>query len=136
MLFAKRVFTAAGLYGLVVLGPLYFLEDRLGRDLPPPITHPEYFYGFVGVALAWQLLFLMLGRDPLRHRPLMFPSVVEKITYGLAVIVLFLQARVAPVTLITGLIDLVLATLFVTAYVKTGSVARRHYLSQSSHHGL
>jgi hypothetical protein len=136
MRFAKRLFTAAGLYGLVVLGPHYFLEDRLGRDLPPPITHPEYFYGFVGVALAWQVLFLMLGRDPLRYRPLMLPCVVEKITYGLAVIVLFFQARVAPVTLITGLIDLVLATLFVTAYVKTGSPGFPPPSLAVSQHGL
>src|SRR5574341_2101139 len=135
MIFAQLVFTAAGLYGLVVLLPFSFLEHRIGRDLPPPITHPEYYYGFVGVALAWQLPFLMLGRDPLRHRPLMLASVVEKLTYGLAVIVLFLQARVAPVTLITGLIDLVLAALFVTAYVKTGSAVPRHHLSQSCHRG-
>lgn len=119
MLFAKRVFTGAGLYGLVALGPLYFVENRLGRDLPPPITHPEYFYGFVGVALSWQLVFLQLGRDPLRYRALVLPSVAEKLTYALAVIVLFLQRRVAPVTLASGLIDLVLAVLFVAAYVKT-----------------
>ena len=26
---------------------------------PPTITHPDFFYGFVGVALVWQLVFLL-----------------------------------------------------------------------------
>ena len=45
MKFAKIVFLVAGIYGLIVLLPLYFLEERTGRDFPPPITHPEYYYG-------------------------------------------------------------------------------------------
>ena len=44
MQFARRVFLLAGIYGLFVLLPQYFLEDRTGRDYPPPITHPD-FYG-------------------------------------------------------------------------------------------
>lgn len=52
MTFARRVFLIAGSYGLVVLLPQYFLESRTGRELPPPITHPEYYYGFLGVAVA------------------------------------------------------------------------------------
>jgi hypothetical protein len=54
MRFARLIFTAAGIYGIVVLTPLYFLEGWLGRNAPPPITHPEFYYAFVGVALAWQ----------------------------------------------------------------------------------
>jgi len=58
MKFAKVVFLVAGIYGLIVLLPLYFMEAQTGRDYPPPITHPEYYYGFIGVAVAWQLVFL------------------------------------------------------------------------------
>jgi hypothetical protein len=50
--FARVVFLVAGIYGILVLLPQYFLEERIGIDSPPPITHPEHFYGFVGVALA------------------------------------------------------------------------------------
>jgi len=57
--FARRVFAAAGIYGVLVLAPQYFMEGRIGRDFPPPITHPEHFYRFIGVALAWQVLFLV-----------------------------------------------------------------------------
>src|SRR5258708_6985924 len=106
MRFVERAFTIAGIYGLVVLVPLYFLEDRLVRDTPPPITHPEFFYGFAGVAIAWQLVFLAIGRDPIRHRPIMTPAIIEKLSYGIAVLVLFGAGRVAALTLATGLVDL------------------------------
>jgi hypothetical protein len=79
MTFAKRVYLGAGIYGLIFLLPLYFLEARTGRDYPPPITHPEYYYGFIGVAVAWQLVFLVMSRDPIRYRALMIPSMVEKV---------------------------------------------------------
>jgi len=49
MKFAKIVFWCAGIWGFLVLTPLYFLFDRLGRQDPPPITHPGLYYGFVGV---------------------------------------------------------------------------------------
>ena len=67
MVFARRVFGVAGIYGLLVLLPQYFTEAKTGADFPPPITHPEYYYGFVGVAVAWQVLFLILARDPHRR---------------------------------------------------------------------
>src|SRR5262249_30637770 len=105
MVFARRVFRIAGIYGLVAILPMYFLEDGIGRDMPPPITHPEYFYGFIGVALAWQLAFLVISRDPVRFRPMMLPSVVEKATFGVAAIWLWLAGRLATATLVFGLID-------------------------------
>jgi hypothetical protein len=119
MRFAKIVYTVAGLYGLLVLLPQYFLEEKTGRDFPPAITHPEYYYGFVGVALAWQVLFLILAREPLRYRPMMLPSILEKLGFGVAVIPLYLLGRVGATMLAAAIIDLVLATLFVAAYLKT-----------------
>jgi hypothetical protein len=93
MRFAKIVFLVAGVYGLLVLAPLYFLESMIGRQTPPAITHPEYFYGFVGVGLAWQVLFLAVSRDPVRYRAMILPSVLEKVSYGIALAVLFSQHR-------------------------------------------
>ena len=75
MTFARWVYRIAGIYGLVVIGPLYFLEAQIGRDQPAPITHPEYFYGFAGVTLAWQVAFLIIGQDPVRYRWLMIPAI-------------------------------------------------------------
>ena len=64
MKFAKIVFRVAGTWGLSVLTPLYFMFDLIGRNDPPPITHPGFFYGFVGVALAWQIAFIFIATDP------------------------------------------------------------------------
>ena len=119
MVFAGRVFLIAGVYGLLVLLPQYFLEARIGRDRPPAITHPEYFYGFVGVAVAWQAAFLVISRDPVRFRPLMVPAVLEKATFGLAAVALWSGGRLAAQMLAAGLIDLTIGVLFVGAYLRT-----------------
>jgi hypothetical protein len=116
---AQRVFTIAGVYGLVVLLPLYALEERLGADMPPPITHPEYYYGFLGVAVAWQVAFLLIGRDPVGLRPMMIPAILEKLGYGLAVVVLWLEGRAAAAPLATGLVDLLWAGAFAAARART-----------------
>ena len=124
MTFASRVYRIAAVYGLIVLVPQYFLEARIGRDTPPPITHPEYFYGFVGIAVAWQLAFLVISRDPVRHRPLMPVTFVEKAAFGIPAIVLFLQGRLGGQMLAAGVMDLVLLTLFVIAYLRTAGATR------------
>lgn len=119
MTFARRVFTAAGVYGIAALLPLYFLEDRFGQDLPPPVNHPELYYGFVGIALAWQVVFLILGRDPARHRIMMIPATLEKGTFGIATLVLWSGGRVAGMAIGTALIDLVWGVLFAVAWRRT-----------------
>ena len=116
--FARRVFRVAAAYGLVALLPQYLLEGKLGRDFPPPITHPEHFYGFLGVAAAWQLAFLVIAADPRRYRALMPVAVVEKLAFGLATAVLFAQARVPVAVLGFGVVDLVLALLFFVAWLR------------------
>jgi hypothetical protein len=121
MRFAKIVFLVAGIYGLLILAPMYFLENKIGRDTPPAITHPEYFYGFLGAGLAWQVLFLMLSTDPVRYRAMILPSILEKVTWGIALIVLFLQGRLALTTFAIGSVDWIFAFLFLAAYFKTKS---------------
>ncbi len=124
MRFAKTLFTVAGAYGLLVLLPQFFLEDKFGRDYPPAVTHPEFYYGFLGVAVAFQVLFLIVSRDPARYRAVMIPSVIEKASFGLAAPSLYLQGRVPAVILGPAVIDLVLGALFVVAYMKTARSER------------
>jgi hypothetical protein len=119
MNFARRVFQVAAIYGLAVLVPQYFLEGRTGRDFPPPITHVEYYYGFIGVAVAWQLAFLVIARDPVRYRPLMLVAVIEKAAFGVPAIILYALGRLSAQMLGAGLIDLTLGVLFVLAYTRT-----------------
>jgi hypothetical protein len=123
MKFAKVVFLVAGIYGLIVLVPQFFLEAKIGRDTPPPITHPEYFYGFICVAVAWQVLFLVLSRDPVRYRLMMIPAMLEKIGFPIAVVILYLQGRLDPTIFIPASADLILLALFVASYRKTATAS-------------
>jgi uncharacterized membrane protein YccC len=118
MKFAKVVFWIAAIWGVLIITPLYFMFDLIGRNDPPPITHPGFFYGFVGAALAWQIVFMLIARDPSRHRPLMIPSVVEKLSYSVAVLVLIQQGRMHKSDMVFGVVDFLLGILFVLAYLR------------------
>lgn len=119
MKFAKIVYYIAAIYGVLILTPMYFMETKNGIDFPPPINHPEYYYGFIGVALAWQFAFWIIGKDPVKYRLFMLPTFFEKFSYAVAVIILYSGGKVYFPILITGLIDLVLGILFVASYIKT-----------------
>jgi len=119
MRFAKIVFWIAAIWGALVLTPLYFMFDLIGRNDPPPITHPGFFYGFVGAGLAWQVVFFVIAMDPVRYRPIMIPSVLEKVSYVAPVVVLVLQGRMHPSDLVFVGSDFVLGVLFVVAYLNT-----------------
>ena len=93
MKFAKIAFWIAAISGLLTITPLYFIFDQIGEKDPPPITHPAFFYGFVGVALVWQIAFVFIARDPIRFRPMMIPAILEKLVYSIPVIILVLQKR-------------------------------------------
>lgn len=119
MRFARYVFGIAGVYGLVVLLPQYFLLEKTGLDNPPAITHPEYFYGFVGVAVAFQIVFLTIASDPVRYRPLMPATLVEKFSFAIATLVLLMQGRVAGPIVAGAAIDALLGVLFAISYFRT-----------------
>jgi hypothetical protein len=119
MKFAKVVFWVAGIWGVLVIAPLYFMFDLIGKNDPPAITHPGFYYGFVGCALAWQIAFLIIGANPVRLRPMMIPSMVEKFTFGVAVVALVMQGRMHRADLVFAGTDLGLGVLFVAAYLKT-----------------
>ena len=119
MKFAKVVFWVAGIWGVLVITPLYFMFDLIGKQDPPAITHPGFYYGFAGCALAWQIAFLIIGADPVRLRPMMIPSMVEKFTFGVAVVALVVNGRMHRGDLVFAGTDLGLGVLFVAAYWKT-----------------
>jgi hypothetical protein len=119
MKFAKVVFWVAGIWGVLVVTPLYFMFDLIGKNDPPTITHPGFYYGFVGCALAWQIAFLMIGANPVRLRPTMIPAVVEKFTFGVAVVALVINGRMHGTDLVFAGTDLTLGVLFVAAYLMT-----------------
>ena len=119
MRFAKIVFWIAAVWGVLVLTPLYFMFNTISRMDPPAITHPGFYYGFVGLGLAWQLAFGVIATDPVRYRPLMLPSVAEKFGYGIAVVVLVQQNRMSGRDLGFAGADLLLGLLFAIAFLTT-----------------
>jgi len=119
MKFARIVFRIAAIWGVLVLTPLYFIFDMISRNDPPPITHPAFYYGFACVGLAFQIAFFVISQDPVRLRPMMIPSVLEKFGYGATLIVLYLQNRLHPQDLALGGIDLLFGVLFLAAFFRT-----------------
>ena len=118
MKFSKIVFWIAGIWGLLIITPLYFLFDVIPKKDPPAITHPGFYYGFVGTALAWQIAFCFMATDPLRYRPLIIPSIFEKFSYAVAIIVLVSQGRTRGTDLVFAATDFLLGVLFVIAYFR------------------
>src|SRR6202044_1531853 len=119
MKFAKVVFLVAAVWGILALTPLYFMFDLIGQKDPPPITHPAFYYGFISVGLAFQVVFIVIARDPARLRPMMIPSILEKFGYGATLLVLYLQNRLHVQDLGLGGVDVLFGVLFLAAFFKT-----------------
>jgi hypothetical protein len=121
--FARVVFIAAGVWGIAVLTPFYWLVDVTGRHYATPMEYPHFFYGFLDVAMAWQFAFLVIGTSPARYRPLMIPSMIEKFSYVVTLVWLYAGARISAQDLQAAVPDFILGILFITAFVKTRASA-------------
>jgi hypothetical protein len=124
MKFARIVFLVAGIWGVLVITPLFFIFNRICEQDPPPITHPGFYYGFATTALAWQIAFFVIASNPARLRPLMIPSFFEKLSYATVVAVLFVQGHMRVPEFVLGIVDLLFGVLFVTAFVRTADDTR------------
>jgi len=118
MKFAKYTFLIAGIYGLLVLVPQYFIELGVGSDPPPVIAQPGFYYGFIGVAVAFQFIFLIIASDPVKYRLMMLPSIMEKASFAIPAALLFWSGRMPTNLFIGGMIDALLGVLFVFSYLK------------------
>jgi hypothetical protein len=129
MTFARIVYGIAAAYGFLVLVPLYFLIGKIGRDTPPAITHAEFYYGFVGIALLWQVVFCLIAADPLRYRPIMLVTIFEKIVFTVPVLAELSLGRLPAKSIWPAPVDLFLGLLFVVAYVRTREAALEKAIS-------
>ena len=111
----------AGIWGVLVTLPLYFLYDFIGHQSPPVITHPEFYYGFAGVTLTWQIVVLLIATNPARYRIMIVPAILEKFSYVLANLALFVSHRMTAAQALPSTTDLVLAVLFIAAFLKATS---------------
>lgn len=110
--FAARVYFWAAVYGIVVLALAYV------QPVPDPwhLTH----LGFVGTAMAFQGVFLVIARDPRRFAPLMPVTFFEKLCFGVPALAFAATGQAAPMSAVFGAIDLVLMVLFIAAWRRLG----------------
>jgi hypothetical protein len=120
MKFAQRVFLVAAAFGLVMLPPMYFLEGFLGRQFPPEINHPEIYYGFVGVTLAWQVGYLLIGLDPMRYRPFMLLGAFGKGSFVVSMAILVALGRTPMSLALLAMPDAIFVVLFLIAFQRVG----------------
>jgi hypothetical protein len=118
MRFARLVFLISGIYGIIVIAPQYLMEDMIARA-STPITHPEHFYGFLGLCVTWQILFLVIAREPVRFRPAMLVAVLEKLIFVVPMYLLYARGRVNGQVVGFASVDLLWAVLFTIAYLRT-----------------
>ena len=119
MRLARFVFIGAGIWGIAVLTPLYWLVDISGRHYAAPNYYPQFFYGFIGVAIAWQIAFLMIGSNPTRFRTFMIPAMIEKFGYVSTLLFLYSQSRISALDMQPAIPDGLLGLLFVVAFLRT-----------------
>jgi hypothetical protein len=110
--YVRWIFLAAGSYGVLALAPGFVTT-------PPVITHPEFYYGFCGAAMVWQIVFFLVATDPIRFRPLVAMSILEKLSFFGTCLVLFLTGRLTPgAPLLGGAIDGLWMILFAIAWAR------------------
>jgi len=119
MRLARFVFIGAGIWGIAVLTPLYWLVDISGRHYTVPSDYPQFFYGFIGVAIAWQIAFLIIGSNPARFRTFMIPAMIEKFGYVATLLFLYSQSRISALDMQPAIPDGLLGLLFVAAFLRT-----------------
>ena len=123
MKFSKIAFTAAGIWGLLILTPLYFLHDVVAQARGGPVSYPEYF-GFLAITVAWQAAFLVIGSNPARFRMMMLPAIAEKFIYVITMTVLLQQGRVLPQEMLPVVPDAILGVLFTMCARRMATAAR------------
>ena len=104
----RIIFALAAAWGFLAVVPGLF-----GEAAP----RPEYYYGFLGLALVFQLIFVMIALDPGRYRPLIPIAVLEKLAFFLPVSLLYAQGRVAAGPVLVGaMVDGLFMLLFALAW--------------------
>ena len=114
---ARWLFRGAAIYGLIVLLPLYFLERAVAAP-DAALAHPEYYYGFVGAAAAWQLVYWTIGGDPVRFRPFMLLGVIAKFGFWVPSTILWATGRTPTSTWLVTNPDLILGLAFLFAWAR------------------
>jgi len=78
---------------------------------------------------VWQIAFLIIGTDPIRFRPMMVATILEKLVYVATMVTLYLDGSLQASQAAVAVPDFILAMLFVAAFVRTAEAKQRPALS-------
>lgn len=116
IVFAKRVFQAAGIWGLIVLTIGYASYLTGANPSLVNVGHPELIHGFFLVCLPWQIAFLLIATNPVRYNAFMPIAVLEKLPFTAVVMSLYFAGKADTTMLVMGVADGIFGTLFCIAY--------------------
>jgi hypothetical protein len=119
MRFAKWVFLLAGVSGVLLVAPAYFLEGPSEQIDPPRVNRSEYYYSLVGSVLAWQVGYLLIASDPIRFRPVMLLGSLGKASVAIAVAILYVNGKASLLWAGLASMDATWVILFLIAYRRT-----------------
>jgi hypothetical protein len=103
---------------VLTVPPLYFVEDQMEARYGP-MFYPEWYYGMLTLILAFQLLYFLIGRDPVRLRPVMPAAILAKLGFASTLWTLFALGRTPLQVTLSASPDLIWVALFLVAYVRT-----------------
>ncbi|WP_156680158.1 hypothetical protein [Sphingomonas profundi] len=109
----RWLFLGAGVYGLLAVAPLWL------RPAGADGAAAFFRYAFAGAAGATQLLYLAIGSDFRRFRPLIWVGVASKLSFAIPCLLLIGEGRLDPAMLPFAIIDLLLAAAFAAASAMT-----------------
>jgi len=125
MTFARLAYLLAGLWGVIVIA-LGYASYITGTDQSlAAIARPEMVHGFFLMAMPWQLLFLVISRDPLRYNTIMPITVLEKLPFAAVTLTLFTKGQVTPMMGFFAAMDGLWGVSFCVAYWLTRRAASR-----------
>ena len=108
----SRWFKGAAIYGAIAL-----TASLLAPALPGAGRLPQL--AFTLTALAFQIVFWIIGTAPVRHRALMLAGVAEKLAFGVPALWLTAQGAADPAAALFGTVDLILGAGFLLAWRAT-----------------
>jgi hypothetical protein len=119
MKLARCVFLTAGILGLLPVVPLAYAAMVNEQIMLPDVGSASlFFYGFVFQYVCWQILYIVLARDPVRYRPMMILAFLAQVIAPLYPAWLYLYGFRLWISIVV--VDLVLAMLFLVAFWLTG----------------
>lgn len=103
--------------GAAAYGALALLAGAFVPPAEPAAVLPHY--AFTGTALAFQIVFWIVGGDPVRYRPVMLAGVAEKLAFGIPALLLSGRGLAPGAVIPFAAIDLLLGAGFLLAWRAT-----------------